>query len=1083
METSEEFTFPLLENYFKKYGFVSHQLETFNDFIQFGIKDVISRESELVFEQLKYSFELLNVHIPKAYILTNINQNKKYILPFEARLKDYTYETSIFCDIVEKRYSDAIKEPSIKIHRKVQIARIPVMVGSIACNTFSLTHEEKVKAGECDWDNGGYFILNGKEKVLVGQIRNAYNVPSLVKGKKLDNFLVAVNMRSSSTETGYSHLTTIKIDKKDKNILMSLTKLESESIDISIVLKALNVKDFTKYLSFDNSNKYVRDIKRKMDSITYEQALEKINIEMIRYDIFPHLGINSPIEIISFTILSLLDKLLMFREKQIPATDLENYSVKRVDMAGVLCKELFRSLYKKFMKHIKLEIEQKKSIPDIITIISKTDIITTELSASFRNSEWGVKRTSYLRTGVSQSLIRLSYASGISLLRRVMLPKNSRSVNSNKIRKLHCSHYGFICCNETPEGEGVGIALNLAMLCKVSIKRDALNIEDIIVGYFNDISKVYDERYYAIYINGKIIGFRDTNPTDELRQMRKKDLLPYDVSIVNDAKTVLICCDEGRFIRPLFAVKNNKVDALNFSPDWDILLDKKEIVYLDAAEIEQMVIAMYPCETLEYYCDYCEIHPSMMMGVMASMIPFSDCNQSPRNIYQASMGKQAIGLPICNYQHRTDSVLHVLDYFQKPLVKTSISTYTGFDDMPSGINAIVAIATYGGYNQEDSCIMNKASVDRGLFSSMCYKTHIFKENRKNTYEIEKIQMPPLSELNKSAKCRFRNYSYIGEDGIIKTKHNGKPIYVKKDDVILAKTIITSSKEGVIKEQRDDSYVIKDPGEEGRIDRVIKITLPNGLIMVKIVICSHRIPEMGDKYAARSAQKATNGIQLSQEDMPFTSQGITPDIIINPHCIPSRMTISQLLECVLGKACALKGEFGGATPFSKESNNAAEAICTKLENMGYDGMGWEDMYNGITGEKFEAKIFIGPTYYQRLKHMVKDKCHVRSTGQVNILFRQPTEGRSRDGGLRYGEMERDCAIAQGTSKFLNERLFEYSDKYSVPICDICGNISNNKKECDKCKMAIVSTCDMPYTTKLLLQYLRSIAIKTVFTTKT
>jgi len=464
------------------------------------------------------------------------------------------------------------------------------------------------------------------------------------------------------------------------------------------------------------------------------------------------------------------------------------------------------------------------------------------------------------------------------------------------------------------------------------------------------------------------------------------------------------------------------------------------------------------------------------------------------------MGKQALGIFATSYKIRTDTIAHVLNYPQRPIVSTKASEFMGFNDMPSGINAIVAIMSYTGFNQEDSVILNQSAIDRGLFSVTSYRTLSDSEKKGGSYSYETIKVPPSSSIDvkQGAPGYFRrkngNYSLLDENGVIRVRSEGDKghsIHVKKGDVIIGKVMTKSSKSGD-ETYTDCSLTIKN-GEEGIVDRVIQSITPQGYKMVKVVIRLERTPEVGDKFASRAAQKGTCGATYRQEDMPFNSEGICPDIIINPHCIPSRMTVNQLLETVLGKACVIKGEYGDSTPFTSSSTNgAAERICGLLAEAGmenaskggvaYERSGWETLYNGMTGEPVKAKIFMGPTYYQRLKHMVSDKMHARAHGHVTTLTRQPLEGRSRDGGLRFGEMERDCMIAHGASRFLKESLFDRSDAYQIIVCNKCGMITSSQEECISCSKDKVSTCNIPYAAKLLIQELMAMGIKVVIKPK-
>lgn len=582
-----------------------------------------------------------------------------------------------------------------------------------------------------------------------------------------------------------------------------------------------------------------------------------------------------------------------------------------------------------------------------------------------------------------------------------------------------------------------------------------------------------------IFLNGIFIGTTN-NPEDfisDVLSKRQARLLDSEVSAVydEDDQEIQIYCDEGRLLRPLFVVTdgeiyNGNLEAEGICKVWDELVDMGVIRYVDSNEIEHSVIAMTPEHLKEdYHYDFCEIHPSVLLGVCASIIPFPDHSQSPRNCYQSSMAKQALGVPVETFDMRSDTMIYVMDYPQRPIVSTKMAEFMGFNDMPSGANPIVAIMPKEGFNQEDSIILNKASIDRGLFRVTAYFTLSDEETRTSSSNYQTIEIPNTEIRN--TKNNYHLLEISGDNkGIVKIGS-----HVKKDDVIIGKVLVKSSKDGT-ETKKDISVTIK-PGEEGIIHKILVSNTTKGYKTVKITIRVIKTPEVGDKFASRAAQKGTCGMIFSQEDMPFTEDGITPDILINPHCIPSRMTINQLMECILGKACSIKGEFGNATPFCSTSTNVVDTLCDNLESCGYERHGLERMFNPYTGELIESKIFIGPTYYQRLKHMVSDKMRSRAKGNVTMLTRQPLEGRSKYGGLRFGEMERDAMIVHGVSRFLKERLFDMSDPFNVIVCSICGMISASQSECKGCKEDKLYTINIPYAAKLLFQELNAMGIKT------
>lgn len=437
--------------------------------------------------------------------------------------------------------------------------------------------------------------------------------------------------------------------------------------------------------------------------------------------------------------------------------------------------------------------------------------------------------------------------------------------------------------------------------------------------------------------------------------------------------------------------------------------------------------------------------------------------------HNSAMGKQAIGICATNFSSRMDTISHILYYPQKPLVVTKSMKYLNTENMPSGINAIIAIATYTGYNQEDSVLMNKSAVDRGLFLSGHLKTYKEEEKKnQNSGDEEKFCIP---NKNNTYNYKLANYNKLNSNGIVKEQINVEP-----GDVIIGKTIPHKKKKE--NSYKDNSIVLKN-NEGGNIYKVYTGINGDGYKFCKVQIKNERYPDIGDKFSSRHGQKGTVGMLYRQQDMPFTKDGIVPDIIVNPHAIPSRMTIGQLIECILGKTGTVLGMNGDSTPFTdfdpKKLSDILSNVC------GFDEYGNEVLYNGLTGEQLLVNIFIGPTFYQRLKHMVIDKYHSRSTGPVVLLTRQPAEGRTRDGGLRFGEMERDCIISHGAAAFLKERLLDVSDNYKVFVCNKCHMIAsvNEKKniyKCDHCpNTTIFSEVRIPYACKLLMQELISMSI--------
>jgi DNA-directed RNA polymerase II subunit RPB2 len=957
------------------------------------------------------------------------------------------YDSAICCDVRETLHEDGKLIEEVN-HNRIVIGRTPVMVRADICNLNALSQTDRIKAGECENDSGGYFIIRGHERVIVSQLRGNYNQAVVLKQKPGEKYSYIAEYRSMSEQTGHSVQIKSMISSDDKTIVFSIPYIK-DLIPVGIIFKALgfiNENDISGYIGLNSpeANKFIQTIIRDSFFIeTQEDALnhlgqfsmhiipkEKRRVyawQVVESELFPHMGISATVKEKAIILGNIIRKLIKTRLELRSPDDRDNYANKRIESCGILCTELFKTLFKRYIHSIKLQLDKKKSRVDIMSILSRLNTITAGLKHSFSTGNWGVQKNSYIRTGVSQVMSRMTYGATLSHMRRIVIPIGKEGKNA-KIRQIHSSQFGFICPAETPEGQTAGIVLNFALLSRVTRKIPTYLVKEVLEENKNIIFiKDYDmnllKNSSTVLLNGILVGMTQDPESivEYVKQSRRCRRLDSDVSVTYDVvdDEVRVFSDAGRASRPLFTVGENGLNVnKSHKPNWNKLVKQNLIEYVDSSEIENYVIAMKPEYIKAWKNDYCEIHPCMLMGVMGNIIPFPDHSPSPRNCYQCSMGKQAIGMYSLAYKLRTDTIVHVLDYPQRAIVSTKPAEFMGFNKMPSGINAIVAIMSYTGYNQEDSVILNQSAIDRGLFSVTSFRTVSDVEKNGSMYTFETICIPPQSsskiKIGESGyfKRKNANFKFLDEKGVVKERTS-----VKAGDVIIGKILTKCSKTG--EESKTDCSVVVKHGEDGIVDRVNITITPNGYKMVKIVIRNQRIPEVGDKFASRAAQKGTVGAVYRQEDMPFNSDGICPDIIINPHAIPSRMTVNQLMECVLGKACSIKGTYGDATPFSSSStDNAAERICELLASVGmesdkaYNRTGWEQMYNGFTGELVKAKVFMGPTYYQRLKHMVSDKMHSRAHGHVTTLTRQPLEGRSRDGGLRFGEMERDC-LKEGT----------------------------------------------------------------------
>ena len=586
-----------------------------------------------------------------------------------------------------------------------------------------------------------------------------------------------------------------------------------------------------------------------------------------------------------------------------------------------------------------------------------------------------------------------------------------------------------------------------------------------------------------IYINGELLGYC-ANPeefTQEMREKRRSGIISHEMNITyyRDNNEIYIFNDPGRARRPLIIVKEgipllreehlNKV--ANGKLKWDDLINEGLIEYLDAEEEENSYIAMTLADLNDEHT-HLEIDPATMLGICAGIIPFSDHNSSPRNTMEAGMTKQALGLYVSNYALRTDTRAHLLHHPQTPIVKTRIIDSTNYDLRPSGQNFVVALMSYEGYNMEDAMVINKGALERGLARSSFFRAYDTSEKRYAGGQVDRFEVPDKNIKGYRSEDAYRN---LDDDGVVNPESE-----VKSGDVLIGKTSPPRFLEedfGSVADRRRETSVTVRHGEKGIVDAVLLSETVEGSRLAKIRVRDTRQPEFGDKFASRHGQKGVVGLILSPEDIPFTEFGVVPDLIVNPHAIPSRMSIGQVLEMVAGKAGCLEGERIDATPFNK---SLEDEIKQQLIDNGFEHAGCESLYSGVTGERLDAEIFVGVAYYQKLHHMTTDKVYARSRGPVQVLTRQPTEGRAREGGLRFGEMERDCLIAHGAALTLKERLLDESDKYEAIVCENCGMLAvydknKNKRYCPICGDVETYPVEISYAFKLLLDELKSLCI--------
>jgi DNA-directed RNA polymerase II subunit RPB2 len=1142
---------------------VRHQLESYNNFVGYQIIKTIEMfnpvniksENDYDVKSGKYSLEMFitfdNFHIYRPQIHEN-NGAIKLMFPQEARLRNFTYASSMTIDInIKYVIRDGPNLENVKtLYKtlpKIHIGKLPIMLKSNICVLNQYKYVDTKHTGECKYDAGGYFIINGSEKTVLGQERAAENRVYCFNVSKNDTKYTwkaeiksvpdfkcispkQINMMISSKNNGFGFPICLQIPRIKQPIPLFIVfralGIESDKeiceyilLNISLdknkqILENLqaSIIEANKIITYDDAIKYITSYVSftpiNMDKETGALKKHQFALEVLQNDLFPHCQTTKQkVYLLGY----MANKLSMARFEWIQADDRDSYINKRVDLTGTSLNNLFRNYFNKLVKDMEKQVIKEinngswRSKEDFLNIINLTNIYKIIKSTTIENGfkralatgDFGIKHTNSNKVGVAQVLNRLTYVASLSHLRRISTPTDK----SGKLvppRKLHNTSWGFVCPAETPEGQSVGIVKNMSYMSHVTIHSNSNSLYEYVEPYIINLDKLKPSELHdrvKVFINGAWIGISEDpyNLYIMLKEMKHKGIINIYTSIIFDYKLqeIRLCNDSGRLTRPVLRVKDNNIlltktiidELKSQNMSWDDLLtncknNESVIEYIDAEEQNFSLIATDPKEIIEsqgdkiYKFTHCEIHPSTIFGVVASCIPFPDHNQSPRNTYQSAQQKQAMGVYATNYSERMDKTSYVMTYPTRPLVDTRIMNMIKINEIPSGCNINVAIMTHTGYNQEDSVLINKGSIDRGLFQITIYHTEKDEDKQKINGD-EEIRCKP--DPSKTKGMKFGNYNKVNSKGLVPEN-----TLIENRDIIIAKVT-------PIKENRNDhTKVIKyEDGskqyrtvEETYIDKNYIDRNGDGYSFAKVRLRSLRKPVIGDKFSSRHGQKGTVGNIIPEEDMPFTKDGVRPDIIINPHAIPSRMTIGQLKETLLGKVLVELGLFGDGTSFGNIDINT---LSEKLLELGYEAHGNELLYNGLNGEQLECNVFMGPVFYQRLKHMVNDKQHSRAIGPMVNLTRQPAEGRSRDGGLRFGEMEKDAMVSHGASRFTRGRMYDASDKYSVFVCKKCGLIASYNDQlhihcCRTCDNRVdFSYVEIPYACKLLFQELTTMNV--------
>ncbi|MGQ9679950.1 MAG: DNA-directed RNA polymerase subunit B [Candidatus Bathyarchaeia archaeon] len=1097
MLTDEDY-WEVLKAFLAEEGLVKQHLDSFNDFVQNYLQQIIDEIGGISIETSTRTYDIKfgTIEIGEPRVV-EVDGTVRNIYPREARLRNMTYSAPLYLDII-------LNEEGKEILESVNIGDLPIMVKSNLCLLSKHNPEDLILLGEDPEEVGGYFIVNGSERVIVSLEDLASNRVLI----EIDNRGSKPVYRGKVFSTTVGFRARIEMALKSKGEMTVSIPGVPVPIPFVILMRALGVetdREIAEMVSLEDEfqNELEYSFKEALNVSSIEDAILYIGNRVafgqvkefrikraeaiIDRNLLPHIGREKDDRIDKAIFLGeMARRIIELKVGRRQEDDKDHLKNKRIKLAGPLLAELFRSafwsLYRDMRYQFRRMSSRRKGV--LISAAVRPGIITSRLQHALATGNW--RRG---RVGMTQLLDRTNTLSTLSHLRRQQSPL-SRSQPNFEARDLHSTHWGRLCPSETPEGANCGLVKNLALMASVSIGTDPERVKRVLLQLGVHPAKLADKTLRVsgakVFVEGYLLGYT-TNPeklVNTVREMRGMGEISEEVNIAyyKDHSEVYVNCDEGRIRRPLIVVKEGKPrlrmrHIRNLQTGrwtWKDLIKEGIIELLDAEEEENAYIAIKQTELNENHT-HLEICSYGILGATASIIPYAEHNQSPRNTYQAAMAKQAPGIYALNHKDRTDTRGHILHYPQKPLTKTRPIDVIGYNSRPSGQNFIVAVLSTNGYNMDDALIFNKSSIERGLGHSSFYR--IYKAECKQYLGGSKDRLT-IPEAGIRGYHGTEAYRLLEEDGLISTETE-----VKGGDILIGRISPPRFMEEyrgleVRGPQMRDTSIGVRPTEEGVVDSVFISKDIEGAHLVKVKVRSRRIPEIGDKFVSRHGQKGVIGMIMPQEDMPFSVNGIVPDILINPHAFPSRMTVGQFLESIAGKVAALRGEPVDGTPFSNEN---IETLTESLAKFGFHREGREEMYDGISGKKFMADIFVGITYYQKLHHMVVDKIHARARGQVQMLTRQPTEGRARGGGLRFGEMERDCLVGHGAAMLLKDRLLDESDAYTIYVCERCGkmayfDIRQRKYVCPICaERSSIQLVTVSYAFKLLLQELQSMCL--------
>ncbi|MEK6855986.1 MAG: DNA-directed RNA polymerase subunit B'' [Nanoarchaeota archaeon] len=1056
----------LIKKYLAQHSLVESNLNSFNDFINNKMQQIVNElNANINNEEIEVKLGKLRVAKPN---IIEADGSHSIVTPSIARLRNLTYSAPIYLEI-------SVKYEGQLDSGEVEIGRIPIMVKSSACTTNGMTKDQLRENYMDKLDPGGYFIINGNERVMVMSEDLAANQPFIEEGR------LGLTLRIFSQRGAYRIPTTIS--ETNEGILeLSFSRLKN--IPLIVILKALGMTkdaDIAKGIDYESDSLIVNlyeyaTIKETEDALmavaekagiqgTKKEILDRIK-DRIDSFLLPHVGINKSDRFEKAVTICRLVKLYMrSKENNKIRTDKDHYANKRVKLSGDLLSDLFRVNMGILVRDIQYSLQKVAKRKKFYSLksIAKSTLFTHRIESAIATGSWIGERS-----GVTQNMDKTNYLAMMSQLQRVASTLAGEQENF-LARTLHPTHYGRFCPTETPEGTEIGLRKNLALLSKIST---AVQFDEVaFLKKFSDfgLNKVSGR---DVFFNGKFIGFV-TDSDDfvkKIREARRAGFFPIELSVRKDGllDQIAISTEVGRVLRPLIIVdngvsrlKNEHIVLLeNNKITWSDLIKEKVIEYVDAAEEENVLVALSQ-EELTASHTHLEVHPIDIFGLVLSILPFANHDHSSRLIKGGKTLKQSLGIYSADYLVRLDTDVSILHYPQKPIVRSFI--YDTLDVYPAGQNLVVAIMPFEGYNLEDAVVLNKASVDRGMGRSTYFRPYSVTELQYAGGLKDEITIPTKDVSGYRVEASYR---FLEDDGIAYPEAD-----MNEGEILIGKLtppkFLSEAKDLSIQSKKDASAGVRQE-ERGTVDAVFITADEEGNKVVQVRTRDSRLPEPGDKFSAPHGQKGVVGMIADAQDIPFTSRGIRPDLLFNPHGVPSRKSIGYMIEVIAGKTAALTGKIIDGTPFT--GANIAD-LENQLREFGFRFDGKEVMYNGVTGKKMDAKIYVGNMYYLKLKYMVKNKMHARASGKVALLTRQPIEGRARGGGLRLGEMEQQALAGHGASLLLKERYD--SDKTVIHICKGCGSMAyedmlHSKIVCPICGGNESDPIEISYAYKLLYE---------------